>query len=44
GAGAWTPDRVRAALVARDRARCGPVAPPGGLYLAQVRYPADPFV
>ncbi|MEM7491586.1 MAG: tRNA pseudouridine(38-40) synthase TruA, partial [Pseudomonadota bacterium] len=28
GAGAWPPDRVRDALVARDRAACGPVAPP----------------
>ena len=43
GAGAWTPDAVRAALEARDRARCGPVAPPGGLYLAGVRYLRDPF-
>ncbi|WP_209426885.1 tRNA pseudouridine(38-40) synthase TruA [Pararhodobacter sp. SW119] len=43
GAGAWPPDRVGAALVARDRAACGPVAPPQGLYLTEVRYPADPF-
>ena len=39
GAGAWAPDRVRAALEACDRAACGPVAPPDGLYLAKVIYP-----
>jgi len=43
GAAAWLPDQVRAALEARDRAACGPVCPPGGLYLSQVLYPADPF-
>jgi tRNA pseudouridine38-40 synthase len=43
GAGAWPPEGVRAALAARDRAACGPVSPPHGLYLAGVRYPADPF-
>lgn len=43
GAGAWSPDDVRAALQARDRAACGPVCPPQGLYLAGVRYPEDPF-
>ncbi|MDK3073225.1 tRNA pseudouridine(38-40) synthase TruA [Sedimentitalea sp. JM2-8] len=43
GAGAWTPDDVGAALAARDRAACGPVCPPQGLYLARVGYPADPF-
>ena len=44
GAGAWTPEHVRSALEARDRAACGPVCPPCGLYLAAVRYPGDPFV
>ena len=39
GAGAWTPERVSAALEARDRAACGPVAPPDGLYLTHVIYP-----
>ncbi|MFQ1701514.1 tRNA pseudouridine(38-40) synthase TruA [Loktanella agnita] len=43
GAGAWTPDDVTAALDARDRAACGPVCPPQGLYLAAVRYPQHPF-
>lgn len=43
GAGAWEPDDVKAALVAADRAACGPVCPPQGLYLAAVRYPQDPF-
>jgi len=43
GAGAWTPADVARALAARDRAACGPVAPPQGLYLTGVTYPADPF-
>ncbi len=43
GAGAWTPVDVKAALEACDRAACGPVSPPEGLYLAKVVYPDDPF-
>ena len=39
GEGRWTPDDVRAALEARDRKACGPVAPPDGLYFMQVDYP-----
>ena len=43
GAGSWAPDDVRRALNARDRAACGPVCPPQGLYLSGVSYPDDPF-
>jgi tRNA pseudouridine38-40 synthase len=38
GEGAWTPDDVTAALEAKDRTRCGPMAPSAGLYLAEVSY------
>ncbi|MFB2549850.1 tRNA pseudouridine(38-40) synthase TruA [Ensifer soli] len=38
GQGKWTADDVRAALAARDRKACGPVAPPCGLYFLQVDY------
>jgi tRNA pseudouridine38-40 synthase len=34
---------VAEALAARDRAACGPVAPPDGLCLTGVGYPEDPF-
>ena len=43
GAGTWAPDDVKAALEAKNRAACGPVSPPQGLYLAGVGYPKDPF-
>lgn len=43
GAGSWSPDRVGQALAARNRAACGPVCPPQGLYLTGVGYPCDPF-
>jgi len=43
GASRWAPVDVRAALEARDRSRCGPVAPPHGLYLTDVGYDFDPF-
>ncbi|MCC0030874.1 MAG: tRNA pseudouridine(38-40) synthase TruA [Brucellaceae bacterium] len=42
GEGGWTADDVTDALEARDRARCGPVAPPHGLYLVAVDYPGEP--
>ena len=38
GEGKWTPRDVADALAARDRARCGPVSPPDGLYLVRVDY------
>jgi len=38
GEGKWRPREVEAALKAADRARCGPVAPPDGLYLTAVDY------
>jgi tRNA pseudouridine38-40 synthase len=38
GEGRWTPQDVRAALDARDRNRCPPLAPPHGLYLTRVDY------
>ena len=41
GAGRWTVDDLAAALAARDRRRCGPVAPAAGLYLCGVTYGAE---
>jgi tRNA pseudouridine38-40 synthase len=38
GAGKMTAHDVAAALAARDRTQCGPVAPPDGLYLVRVDY------
>ena len=38
GEGKWTADDLARALQARDRAACGPVAPPEGLYLVTVDY------
>ena len=38
GEGKWSPDDLAKALEARDRAACGPVAPPDGLYLINVEY------
>ena len=43
GAGAWSPADVKQALEAKDRAACGPVCPPQGLYLTGVGYPDGPF-
>ena len=38
GEGRWSADDLAAALAARNRAACGPVAPPDGLYLVRVEY------
>ncbi|MBC7770757.1 MAG: tRNA pseudouridine(38-40) synthase TruA [Phycisphaerales bacterium] len=38
GLGELTPDDVADALASADRSRCGPVAPPDGLYLVRVDY------
>ncbi len=38
GEGKWRPRDLEAALAARDRAACGPVAPACGLYLVRVDY------
>jgi len=41
GAGQWTKGDVQAALIAQNRAACGPVAPAHGLYLERVLYSGD---
>lgn len=38
GENRWQPRDFRAALDARERSRCGPMAPPDGLYLTAVDY------
>jgi tRNA pseudouridine38-40 synthase len=38
GEGKWSPREFRDALDAKDRARCGPMAPATGLYLTRVDY------
>jgi tRNA pseudouridine38-40 synthase len=38
GEGRWSPQDLVAALAARSRKTCGPVAPPEGLYLVAVDY------
>jgi tRNA pseudouridine38-40 synthase len=38
GEGKWSAEDLSAALAARDRTRCGQVAPPQGLYLVRVEY------
>jgi tRNA pseudouridine38-40 synthase len=41
GMGRWTPADVADALAARDRARLGLNAPPGGLFFVAARYPSE---
>jgi tRNA pseudouridine38-40 synthase len=43
GAAGRHPHGLRRGFQPRDRAACGPVCPPQGLYLTGVAYPADPF-
>jgi tRNA pseudouridine38-40 synthase len=38
GEGKWTKRDLERALKAKDRAACGPVSPPDGLYLMKVDY------
>jgi tRNA pseudouridine38-40 synthase len=38
GEGKWQPRDVKKALEAKDRAACGPVSPPDGLYLVRINY------
>ena len=38
GLGKWDAEDMREALLAKDRRECGPVAPPDGLYLVEVKY------
>jgi len=38
GEGKWSAEQIAAILAARDRAACGQVAPPQGLYLVRVDY------
>ncbi len=41
GVGKWTEGDFAAALAAKDRTACGPVAPPDGLYFVRADYPTD---
>jgi len=43
GSDAWQPDDVKSALEQKNRAACGPVAPPDGLYLSEVVYDPNIF-
>jgi tRNA pseudouridine38-40 synthase len=43
GAGRWSAGAFKAAFEAADRSRCGPVAPPHGLYLVRVDYAETHF-
>jgi tRNA pseudouridine38-40 synthase len=41
GLGRWSRETLAAALAARDRSACGPVAPPDGLYFVAADYEGD---
>ena len=43
GSGAWSINDFTSALHAKNRAACGPVAPPDGLYLTGVSYAPEVF-
>lgn len=43
GEGRWPVERISAILEAKNRAAAGPTAPPEGLTLTSVGYPASPF-
>lgn len=43
GEGKWPVEEMAAALEAKDRSRCGAMAPSSGLYLVRVDYPPGPF-
>ena len=43
GEGKWPVSEMASALEARDRSRCGALAPSSGLYLVKVDYPPGPF-
>jgi len=44
GAGKWRAEDLADALAAKDRTRCGQVAPPQGLYLVAVDYPPEIWI
>lgn len=44
GEGKWPASELAAALEAKDRSRCGALAPSSGLYLVRVDYPPGPFL
>jgi tRNA pseudouridine38-40 synthase len=44
GSGKWRAEDLADALAAKDRTRCGQVAPPQGLYLVAVDYPPEIWI
>jgi len=43
GSNSWVPEQVHLALLSKNRAACGPVAPAAGLYLYKIDYKSDIF-